>query len=141
MGLPETPRDGSVAAQTELRVTVDLPLSSQAAASARRTVREVLRAWAVTDEDCIHEVCLIVTELVTNAVRHGGTRLRLELALDGAMFTVAAADGSAVVPQPRSCTDDDESGRGLAIIEALAESWGVDERAGGKRVWARLRRR
>jgi anti-sigma regulatory factor (Ser/Thr protein kinase) len=141
MGFPETLGDGPVAAQTELRVTIDLPLASHAAASARRTARDVLRAWAVPDEDCIHDVCLIVSELVTNAVRHGGTRVRLELALDGGQFTVAAEDGSAVVPQPRSCTDDDETGRGLAIIEALAEAWGVDEQAGGKRVWARLRRR
>jgi anti-sigma regulatory factor (Ser/Thr protein kinase) len=140
VGLPETPGDGSAAAQTELRVAVDLPLSSHAAASARRTARDVLRAWAVPDEDRIHDVCLIVSELVTNAVRHGGTRVRLELALDSGNFTVAAADGSAVVPQSRSSTDDDENGRGLAIIEALADSWGVDEQAGGKRVWARLRR-
>jgi hypothetical protein len=52
--------------------------------------------------------------------------------------TIGAADGSSV--QPRRRDADDDSGRGLAIIEALSARWGVHEHEGGKRVWVQLPR-
>ena len=57
-------------------------------------------------------------------------------------LVVAVRDGSAVVPRPRSAEPGAENGRGLAILTAVTEDWGVEQEAGGgKRVWARLRTR
>ena len=94
------------------------------------------RAWELSADDWADDVCLVVTELVTNAVRHAGGRLALEVWFTGGRVTVAVADDACRVPQPRASTDDDESGRGMLIVAALAGDWGVDARPDGKRVWA-----
>ena len=125
--------------ETDVRAVFDLPLSVGAAAAARRSAREVFRAWRVGDEDWLHQTTLVVSELVSNAVRHGGERLSLELALEPERAVVAVNDGSAVLPERRDADPDAEGGRGLAIVEALSLSWGVQRRdGGGKRVWVEL---
>ena len=123
---------------TPLAAAVDLPLGLEAAGLARRTVAQLLRGWHVDDDAWTDDVLLVTSELVTNAVRHGGHRVRLDLQLDADHLRVAVSDGSSVLPAQRA-DEQDESGRGLAIIAALAASWGVEARAdGGKTVWVRL---
>ena len=121
---------------SELTARFDLPLSDHAPCEARQAVRPMLAAWGFDDPDWTGAVELVITELVANAVRHGGGCLALELQAHDGHLTVAVVDGSAVVPRRGDPTD--QGGRGLAIIEALSQRWGVDPHQGGKRVWVEL---
>lgn len=128
------PRDPNRA----LSAAIDLTSGATAASSARRLVATVLRDWHLTDEDWHAEVALIVSELVGNAVRHSASDVRLRVDLDTGL-TLTVTDGSAALPHRRAAGPLDESGRGMAIIEAISEAWGSDVTPTGKQVWARLR--
>lgn len=123
----------------ELTARIDLPLfDGSAAAAARKAVRPILQSWNCTDEDWLFDAGLIVTELVTNAIRHGGGGLELMLTMHERSVTVSVADGSAVLPERHEPDADADGGRGLLLIEALGAAWGVEDHQGGKRVWVRL---
>ncbi len=122
-----------------LRAALDLPLTPHSAAMARRAVRDVLSAWRYVDEDWVYDVTTVVSELVGNAVRHAGRGLVLAIEAHDDHVIVSVSDGSAVPPVPRSGGTTAESGRGFQIIEALADTWGVTENDGGKRVWVNMR--
>ncbi|MFE2944698.1 ATP-binding protein [Streptomyces sp. NPDC059255] len=89
----------------------------------RRIVMANLRWWNVT-EPLAEEVVLAVSELVTNAVRHGAgaVGLRVKCAED---LRVEVADGSPVPATLHCAGEADESGRGLFIVAVLAQDWGV----------------
>jgi anti-sigma regulatory factor (Ser/Thr protein kinase) len=123
---------------SELTAHLDLPLGLPAVKAARRVVRSMLRGWGLTDDEWLDRASLVVSELVTNAVRHGGGCLALDLRADEGIVTVGAADASALVPRRGEVYEDGTGGYGIGIIEALASRWGVDDQEGGKRVWVRL---
>jgi anti-sigma regulatory factor (Ser/Thr protein kinase) len=123
---------------SELSARFDMPLGAQAPRMARRAVAAVLTGWGFTDVEWLDEVGVVVSELVTNAVHHGGGCVELGVQAHGDRVIVSAADGSSVVPRRRS--PDDAGGRGLALIEAFAAGWGVEDHEGGKRVWIQLTR-
>jgi anti-sigma regulatory factor (Ser/Thr protein kinase) len=77
---------------------------------------------------------LLVSELVTNAIRytHGPVSLRLLLERT---LTCEIADSSPALPRMRYAARDDESGRGLQIVSQLSLRWGARRTAGGKIVW------
>lgn len=113
-------------------------------ADAPRVAREfavrTLRRWGVPQ--WAEPVGLVVSELVTNAVRHAGTPATLRLVPAAAGVVVQVEDGSETVPRllpPDSRTVS--GGLGLAIVDRLAQEWGCTDRADGpgKTVWARLR--
>ena len=115
---------------------VDLPLREQAAALARRSVRDALRTWQVpAAQEWVDDVLLLTSELVGNAVRHGARQVSLHLRLEGSHLTVEVVDGSLLLPVQRE-DEDAECGRGLLIVEALSDAWGVRDRGDGKAVWA-----
>ncbi len=119
-----------------LTAHIDMPLGMQAPRSARTAVSAVLNAWGYRDEGWLELAAVVVSELVTNAVRHGGGCLELDLESHDGRVVVAVADGSAVVPRRRA--PDDAGGRGLALIEGMSSRWGVHDHQGGKRVWVEL---
>uniref|UniRef100_A0AAU2A6I7 ATP-binding protein n=1 Tax=Streptomyces sp. NBC_00093 TaxID=2975649 RepID=A0AAU2A6I7_9ACTN len=87
------------------------------------------------------DVALVVSELMTNALLHGSLRgrlIRVRLTLAAAALRVEVSDPRAErVPCPREVTGDDQFGRGLLLVGALAGRWGVGPREGvGKTVWA-----
>ena len=123
---------------SELTAHVDVPLDARAPAAARNAVRAVLSGWRLTDRDWLNCTTVVVSELVTNAVRHGGGCLAVQVSAHDRQVTVKVADGSSVAPRRREAGRDDLGGRGVQIIEALTERWGVEEHEGGKRVWALL---
>ncbi|HZY76205.1 MAG TPA: ATP-binding protein [Jatrophihabitantaceae bacterium] len=93
------------------------------------------------DPDSIDEVVLVASELVGNAVRHTHTAeggLAVEWMLDGSGVIVQVADSSPATPTPRDPVATEPGGRGLHIVEALADDWGVRQDDGGKRVWAHV---
>jgi anti-sigma regulatory factor (Ser/Thr protein kinase) len=137
---PPRPAAGDGSAGTPLTVSVQLPATLQSSALARRFVRAVLHAWRFSD-DGAYTAQLVVTELASNAVRHAAGRdsLELTLVLDGDTVTVGLCDGSAIPPVVAALTDDAESGRGMSIVNRVAEEWGHVARPEGKQIWARLR--
>ncbi|MER7729200.1 ATP-binding protein [Streptomyces sp. NPDC096323] len=116
-----------------------LPLSGclRGAAAARRHVAEALGDWDVA-EPVIEGALLVTSELVTNAERHTPDGpIELWVALQGTSVLVAVRDGRRTpLPPPRTAADDEEDGRGLQIIRALADSFGCSPAHAGKIVWA-----
>ncbi|MFI9646029.1 ATP-binding protein [Streptomyces sp. NPDC052040] len=111
------------------------------AVEARRGARCVLRSWGLPAE--VREtVELVVSELVTNAVRHGrvpGRYFEVAMAYDGEKAVeVEVSDASERLPVPADPGPEATSGRGLLLVAALSQSWGVRDRSVGKTVWARV---
>ncbi|MCI3276619.1 ATP-binding protein [Streptomyces cylindrosporus] len=108
---------------------------------ARLGAQLVLASWCVPD-DVSDTVALVLTELATNAVRHGCRPARtftVALTHDGRKtIEVEVFDGSPRHPVLRGYAPDATSGRGLLLVAALCEEWGVREREFGKSVWARV---
>lgn len=119
-----------------LKAKIDLPLDEWAPRVARHALHPILVGWGFRDSDWLDAAGMVVSELVANAVRHGGGCLELTAECDDRQVTVCAADGSAVLPERRD--PHTEGGRGIMIIELLAQEWGVESHHGGKRVWVRL---
>ncbi len=108
------------------------PLS---AVAARAFVNARLAQHEVIHPDCE----LVVSELVSNVVKHADTTITVCLAI-GATLRVEVHDGDSIVPAVSQATTDAEHGRGLFIVEALAQRWGVDTKPDGKCVWVELAR-
>ncbi|MET7860671.1 SpoIIE family protein phosphatase [Streptomyces sp. NPDC005318] len=102
-------------------------------AIARTLVRDRLDGWNLDDET-VQATELIVSELVTNAVRYGTPPLQLRLILDRSL-TCEVHDSSAVSPHLRHARTVDEGGRGLFIVSQLATHWGTRYSLHGKALW------
>jgi len=91
---------------------------------------------------CIDDVILVASELVSNAVRHGSPvaarKIDVTWDFESGGVIVRVEDGSERQPQPRRPGARQPDGRGLAIVAAIADSWGVEATPRGKRVWARV---
>ena len=117
----------------------NLPCTTESADPARCLVSTALAVWAM--DSLVDDAALVVSELVGNAVRH--TRSHLirvtvtRLAQDTVLVAVADRDKAEVVR--RNPGPDDTNGRGLMLVEALTERWGVTYLPWGKRVWAQLK--
>jgi anti-sigma regulatory factor (Ser/Thr protein kinase) len=112
----------------------DLSDDLAAVSQAREHVWRKLTAWGL--EDTAPTTELIVSELVTNAIRHGRPPVRLRLILHGAGLTCEVSDGSSASPYLRRADTFDESGRGLFIVSQLARRWGTRGDPRGKTIWA-----
>jgi anti-sigma regulatory factor (Ser/Thr protein kinase) len=81
-------------------------------------------------------VALLVSEVATNAVLHSyGSHIRVRVLDRGLRLRVEVFDGSPVLPVPRRARPAEESGRGLALVQALAVQWGADAQPDGKTAW------
>ena len=116
----------------EARVQLDAEVSSLG--QARRFVRRTLLDWTV-DESRIEPAQLVATELVANAIVHALSPPVLSLEALGSELVLRVADRSRKLPVTREATTDAAGGRGLLIVDALADRWGVDESGTGKVVW------
>ncbi|WP_181138550.1 SpoIIE family protein phosphatase/ATP-binding protein [Streptomyces sp. Ru73] len=91
-----------------------------------------LREWGLADIGFSTE--LILSELVTNAIRYGAPPVRLRLLRDRTLIC-EVADGSSTAPHLRRATSMDEGGRGLFLVAHLAQRWGTRYTPGGKVIW------
>jgi len=110
----------------------------------RRWVADQLRSalGALTDADStlIDDARLVVSELATNGMRAGCTRVSVSLDVTAAEVVVEVAEDAPGRPQPIECGPSSDHGRGLSLVEALSRTWGVREITSGKAVWAVLSR-
>jgi len=105
----------------------------ESVAVARREVRAVLAEW---DADRFEwEVSQLVTELATNVVLHARTGFDLSMELDGDRLRLEVRDASLRLPRPRRFSRESTTGRGMRLVETLAQSWGVERAERGKTVW------
>ncbi len=121
-------------------MSIRLPHHVTSAAAARGRVREAMAARRV-GRRLADDVALVVSELVTNSVRHACPLSNgdLEVAWDVSMHLVEVRvtdGGGEASPVPRSVGPDDVTGRGLTIVTKLAAAWGVEDAPGGITVWA-----
>jgi serine phosphatase RsbU (regulator of sigma subunit)/anti-sigma regulatory factor (Ser/Thr protein kinase) len=102
---------------------------------ARGRVRDTLGGWGLEELSFTAE--LLVSELVTNALRYATGELELRLLRDRALVC-EVRDGVDVLPRARQAAEDDESGRGLQVVHRLAKRWGARPAGRGKVVWCEL---
>ena len=121
------------------RVQRSLPAQSRSVPLARSWAE----GWLVGSEaapDLKDLVLLVVSELVTNAVSQGDGMVRVTLEADDASLLVEVFDSGHRLPSLSDAAPDDTGGRGLHLVDAVSDTWGVREELHGKTVWARLRR-
>ena len=120
----------------QLRMT--LPAVSHSVRLSRYATRAVLTAWQLGHVD--EAATLLVSELVTNAVRHarGTDVITVDLHAGRTWLRIEVQDTDRHWPQPRIPDGFDESGFGFILVDALASTWGVRETEAGKAVWAEL---
>jgi len=141
--LPEGPDDdvailvARVTASVEVAdLSMDRDAGRPTVADARQFVVERLHAWDVP-EAVTRDLTLITSELVTNAMVHGGSPVELRLERNGTRVVVEVQDDAAGgLPRARRPSDDDEHGRGLHIVEVLSDEWGIRGTDRGKCVWS-----
>ncbi len=119
-----------------------LPASSMSPAAAREWARHNgCREHAL---DVLDDALLLISELVTNAVRHSVPPILLAIECADTSLHVRARDGSPVLPARREVGIESEGGRGMTLVELLTSTWGVapvaDDYGVGKEVWFELRR-
>lgn len=120
--------------RTRIEVEHSVHGPSQARAAVTACARE-LGLQSVYDD-----VVLLVSEMVTNAIRYAVPPVRLEIQADERDVVVAVRDGSPEPPAPRPAGDEAEGGRGMHLVDVLTSDHGVRVDEPGKAVWARLRR-
>jgi len=112
------------------------PGDPEALTQARHMIRAAVRTWGARDR--ADEVELVADELITNALMHTeGSAIVTLRVLDGAdrRLRVEVEDSSSALPRRREAGEDGVSGRGLLLVDRLADGWGVEARGGGKAVW------
>lgn len=105
----------------------------------RRYVRGALGG---TDEELSARAELVASELATNALRHGGGGLHVAVRATGSSVRIEVTDASPSAPRPRRPATDDPGGRGMLVVDAVADDWGVEPSptGDGKVVWVVLQR-
>ncbi|MFB9447299.1 ATP-binding protein [Dactylosporangium vinaceum] len=123
------------------RLELALAARPASTSAARELVDRACAQWRLPE--LADRAALIVTELVANAIEHAGTPMLVSVALRDRHLHLAVHDESRL-PLERSGDagddEDEEPGRGLLIVEGMASAWGCLHTAGGKVVWATLRR-
>jgi anti-sigma regulatory factor (Ser/Thr protein kinase) len=113
--------------------TWDLPADPAIVADARKQVAERLAGWGL--HDAVFVTGLVVSELVTNAIRHAQSPIQLRLIRDRTLIC-EVSDGSSTAPHLRRARAFDEGGRGLLLVSQLTQRWGTRQTLHGKTIWA-----
>lgn len=138
--LPEEPSDDVALLLARTRAlgadrvaTWDVPPDPAHVAVTRQEATEQLAAWGLDEAAFVTE--LVVSELVTNAIRYGEPPIRLRLIRDRSLIC-EVSDGSSTSPHLRRAHAYDEGGRGLLLVAQLTQRWGSRQTVNGKTIWA-----
>ena len=118
---------------TQVAVDQMLPALPSSAGEARRLLRGALPGEA--SEEAVDAAALALSEIVTNALVHAGTPMRLRVILAPSAVRVELADGSAHLPLPRDYSRTAGTGRGLHMVTEVVDQWGAHHDEDGKVVW------
>ncbi|QQC92788.1 ATP-binding protein [Streptomyces alfalfae] len=102
-------------------------------AGARRMTASHLRLWHLS-ESLTADVVVTVSELVTNAMQHGNGDIKLRVQCSADLLLVEVSDHNPAPARMRTVHDEDTRGRGLHMVDHLAQDWGVSD--GGLTTWA-----
>jgi len=117
------------------RFVVSCSREPQRVSQMRRTGAAYLRKWGFNS--CVDTAILLISELVTNAVRYGGAEdITFSISHRTGEITIEVIDGSSEFPRVGQPTADRESGRGMFLVEAMADRWGTSE--DGTRTWCTI---
>ncbi|WP_069173878.1 SpoIIE family protein phosphatase [Streptomyces griseus] len=111
----------------------DLAADPAVVVDARKHAAAQLETWGL--DDAVLTTELVVSELVTNAIRHGGPPITLRLIRDMSLVC-EVSDGSSTAPHLRRARMFDEGGRGLLLVASVTERWGTRYSGTGKTIWA-----
>ncbi len=111
----------------------ELPSDPSVVAGARADITEQLARWGL--EEAVFTTELVLSELITNAIRHASGPIRVRLLRDRSLIC-EVSDTSSTSPHLRYAADEDEGGRGLFLVAQLAERWGTRYTPEGKVIWA-----
>ncbi|MFI0504650.1 SpoIIE family protein phosphatase [Streptomyces albogriseolus] len=138
--LPEEPGDDVALLLARTRAlgagqvaTRDVAPDPEEVAAVRKWALDLLSAWGLDDISFVTE--LVVSELVTNAIRYGEPPIRLRLIRDRTLIC-EVTDASSTSPHLRRAHAFDEGGRGLLLVAQLTQRWGSRQADGGKTIWA-----
>lgn len=127
----------SVGRRSDTRAEIELPDDLSSVADARRFVKAHLHEWGIGEP--LDDALLVVSELAANALTHAQSSYSIRLSASPQVLRIEVDDTGAGTPEPQPLTEDEEHGRGLHLVDALAASWGMESaEGGGKRVWAEL---
>lgn len=118
---------------TEVAADEALPPDATSASRARTLLREALRECG--NEDALDAAQLAISEIVTNALVHAGTDMRLRILVADQSLRVELTDGSPRMPAQRAFGPGASTGRGLLLVEELVSRWGAHAVPDGKVVW------
>jgi PAS domain S-box-containing protein len=113
--------------------TWKVPSDPAVVAEARKNAARQLSEWGLDDAVFVTE--LVVSELVTNAIRYGRPPIELRLIHDRNLIC-EVSDGSTTAPHLRRARTFDEGGRGLLLVAQLTQGWGTRQTTDGKIIWA-----
>lgn len=131
-----------------LDATLPLPRGAAAASVARAFVRDRMAEWAAPSPGStfVDDLLVVTSELVTNAVLHGRGPIELRVAMERDVAEVTVTDNGGGHPRLRPSEHTAEHGRGLVLVDALVEDWGVRHAGAAEgsdgsvtAVWFRLR--
>ncbi|MBB4927574.1 SpoIIE family protein phosphatase [Kitasatospora kifunensis] len=111
----------------------EVPGDPSAVAAVRTEAAAHLARWGLAE--AVFTTELVLSELVTNAIRYGSGPIRVRLLYDRALIC-EVSDGSSTSPHLRYAADEDEGGRGLFLIAQLTDRWGTRYHARGKTIWS-----
>lgn len=127
-----------------LQMQLEVGVDPAEVGRARRWARSRLVGSGIgADEPVAETLLLLISELVTNAVVHTGCPAVLRMlfpAAPAAPVRVEVADASVLPPAPRHANRDETGGRGLELVDGLADRWGWHPEGAGKQIWCEVDR-
>jgi anti-sigma regulatory factor (Ser/Thr protein kinase) len=131
------PLDAPCGRATDRDASWPLPRDPRSAGRARRLVTAQLRDWGL--DDLADTAELLVSEVVTNALRHTRGPLRLNLRVQDSRLACEVEDTEPAGPVRHVADTDAEGGRGTELLDQLADAWGNTRTPTGKTIWFELR--
>lgn len=122
------------------QLTLSVPTVSESATVARRQATDAIEGWhAGLGTEVVDTAALVISELVTNAVRHAGTgRVSVAVRLVEDLLRIEVCDASPQLPRPGLPDLLSEGGRGLFLVAALVDRFGTEPTVTGKQCWAEI---